>query len=144
MKNQKWSKGALCEISLPNGQKSQCQMLSSPEFAFFDPSDPEKVLFRLYVMRYAYSKGRWIKIGKRRLLPDLDSPVPRFLQDAITGKLSITFGGLEETPATYEQCKDLERCAVWDPEHVESRLQDYLDGKENIWVKNLEIDQSKL
>lgn len=40
-------------------------------------------------------------------------------------------------PMNYELCKELEREAVWNPEHVESRLDDYYFGRPNKWVESL-------
>jgi hypothetical protein len=38
-----------------------------------------------------------------------------------------------------EEVKGLERAAVWEADHIEDRLTDYIDGKENKWVKSLEL-----
>ena len=65
-----------------------------------------------------------------------------FKRDSISGKFSIYEGGGIETPATYDEVVDLECAAVWDPEHVESRLDDHYAGVENLWVKSLSPEKS--
>jgi hypothetical protein len=39
--------------------------------------------------------------------------------------------------ASYGECTSLERAAVWDTEHIEDRLEDYFNGRENKWVESL-------
>ena len=147
-KRQKWSKGALVQV--PLGGESYCyaQMLSAPEYAFFDSRDlidptpkeiiSQAVIFRLWVMRYAHSKGRWLKCGKASVPDFLQSEVARYKQDAITGELSL-YLDCQEEPATVEDCKGLECAAVWDPEHVEERIRDFYQGRKNIWVESMAI-----
>ena len=133
---QTWSKGDILKIELPDGGSSTCQMLEEPEFAFFSPDDDGQVLFRLWVHKSAYNSGRWKKMGKSIIPPELVSEIPRFNQDPINGSLSIHLNGREHS-ATEEECLGLERAAVWEPNHVEDRLFDHVQGKENIWVKSL-------
>ena len=127
MTRQRWTKGAIVQLPLSASQHSYAQMLDEPEYAFFDIRtsrglDPDEVvrravLFRLWVMRNAHSQGRWLKIGNAPVGKDLQKPIGRYKQDAITGELSTTFHGTDETPATRAQCRRLECAAVWDPEH---------------------------
>ena len=46
----------------------------------------------------------------------------------------------EITSTTRDEAKGLERAAVWEAEHIESRLRDYYEGKENTWVNQLKIN----
>jgi len=41
--------------------------------------------------------------------------------------------------ASRAECEGLERCAVWEPEHVEDRLRDHFAGKPNVWVESLRL-----
>lgn len=118
-------------------------MLDKPEFAFFSPGGRSDLLFRLWVHKSAYTSGRWPKTDKGDVSPELSRPIDRFKQDLISGKLSI-YGDHGDTPAKLEECLQLERAAVWDPEHVESRLEDHLAGRTNKWVESLKIDRNKL
>lgn len=143
MTRQRWTRGAILEITLPSGQIVEAQMLDSPEIAFFSPNGDSTVLFRLWVMKSAYNSGRWRKIGKADISAQLHETVDRFRQDPITGKLSIYRDG-DDHPAKPEDCLDLERAAVWSPEHVESRLEDHLAGRPNKWVESLKVDIEKV
>lgn len=142
MTRQRWAKGAILAVPLSCGEVIEAQMLDRPEFAFFSPDDRAKLLFRLWVHKSAYTSGRWLKIGMGDVPPELDKPVDRFKEDPISGKLSI-YGHDGDTPAKLEECLSLERAAVWDPEHVESRLEDYLAGRPNKWAQNLKPAQDK-
>ncbi len=133
---QNWNTGDVLEIQLPDGGSSTCQMLVEPEFAFFSPNDASQLLFRLWVHKTAYNSGRWEKIENSVVPPELGSEIPRFKQDPINGTLSIYQNG-KERPATEEECQELERAAVWEANHVEERIADHLQGKENKWVKSL-------
>jgi hypothetical protein len=80
------------------------------------------ILFKIWVMDHAVTSGRW--------------PVK---WDDIAKKLYITYDGSQEIPATRSECEGLERAAVWEPEHVESRLRDHFAGRKNIWVDSLRL-----
>jgi len=136
-KSQRWTEGALLDIDA-HGHQCKAQMLKSPEVAFFDPLEPENILFRLWVHKSAFNNGRWLKTGKQPISGDLENEIPRFKKNAISGKLSIYINGSEKS-ASYEECKDLECSAMWEPEHVEGRLRDYCENKENKWVKSLTL-----
>jgi hypothetical protein len=123
-------------------------MLESVDMAFFDARSTSDlrieeivgrpVLFRLAVHKSAYADGRWPKVGSAPVPEGLLGGVPRFMQDAITGRLSISEdGGVTSRPATFDECRDLERLAVWEPEHVEDRLRDHYAGVPNKWVESL-------
>jgi len=124
-------------------------MLEEPEYAFFDRlvADGESVggataspvLFRLWVMRRAHSRGRWETVGTAPLPDVLTRPEPRFKQDPISGRLSVTMGGHPERPATRQEVLGLERAAVWEPEHVEERLKDHYAGRTNRWVESMAV-----
>ena len=122
-----------------HGHPCQAQMLKFPEIAFFDPLNPEKLLCRLWVHTSAYSKGRWRKIDKKPIPDYLAEEVPRFKKDHISGKISIHING-NDYPASYNDCVNLECAAVWDANHVEDRLRDHCEDKENIWVKSMSIE----
>ncbi|HEY0158466.1 MAG TPA: hypothetical protein VGF28_14380 [Thermoanaerobaculia bacterium] len=87
-------------------------------------------------MNRAITSGRWKVLGH---VP-LDEPLQRepafFKQDPLSGELTLYRSGTEY-PASAEECQELERAAVWDPEHVEDRLRDHFDGRSNRWVESL-------
>ncbi|MFK8043604.1 hypothetical protein [Congregibacter sp.] len=136
-KSQRWKKGAILQIDA-HGYSCKGQMLEEPEIAFFDPANPDQILFRLWVHNSAYKQGRWQKIGEESVSKELALQVPRFKKDPITGKLSIYVNG-NETPAELRECVDLECAAAWEPEHVEARLRDHIENRENVWVKSMAL-----
>ena len=136
MTAQRWAVGAKLEVPLSDGTVVPAMMLQFPEIAFFHPSDPSQVLFRVWVHKSAWAQGRWRKTAKASLPADLQGEVPRFKQDPLSGSLSIYLEG-KERAATMFDCEGLERAAVWDPSHVEERLRDHLAGKPNKWVQSL-------
>jgi len=142
--------GDVVRIPLSSGCFGFGWVLRNPLMAFFDlcldePLPPlcevvaRPVAFKLWVMNYAVTKGLWPVIGRSELPPE-QLVVPRlFKVDLMSGSLSTTSGGGEERPATREECEGLERAAVWDPEHVVSRLEDYFAGRPNKWVESLRL-----
>src|SRR5688500_7114457 len=152
-RRQKWTKGAVVSISLGNGYSGFGQMLDEPEYAFFDlrhkpnatlPTPEqvvaERVLFRVWVMRRAHSKGRWLKTGIAPIVSELAKKVLLFNQDPLKpDSFLLSYDGVSGTPCTANECKQFERATVWDPEHVEDRLRDYFAGRPNKWVESLRV-----
>ena len=68
-------------------------MLDVPEYAFFDclsrddltaaAAIERPVRFRLWVMQYAHSTGRWPKVGAAPVSAALQVPVRRYNQDPL-------------------------------------------------------------
>lgn len=142
-----WDSGNIVEIALPNGGLTYAMVVDSPRVAFFDrrfDSRPslDKIIeapiaFQIWVMKYAIGKRYWSVIGDAEVPSTLMNTDRFFKRDSISGRFSIYEGGGIETPASYSEVAGLECAAVWDPQHVESRLEDHYAGVENIWVKSL-------
>jgi hypothetical protein len=140
--------GDIVEIDMADGTFCFGRVLEEPLMAFYDlkvgtiPSLDEivstPILFEIWVMNHAVTSERWPVIGAMPLQNSLQLPVTFFKQDPISKELSL-YVNAQEFPATREQCKGLERAAVWDPEHVEDRLSDYFAGVPNQWVESLKI-----
>lgn len=135
---QKWKTGAKLEVPLKSGIVVPAMMLNFPEIAFFDPDKTDKVLFRLWVHKSAWTQGRWKKVGNSSVPHELESQVPRFKQDPISGALTIYLDEVESN-ASAQDCEGLERAAVWEASHVEDRLEDFFAGKPNKWVESLAL-----
>jgi hypothetical protein len=144
---QRRSPGAVLRIPM-DGWHTYAWMLEGSDMAFLDarsvdPLSAEQavsrpILFRVGVHKYAYSTGRWQKIGAAPLPKHLRGLAPKFLQDTITGKLEISGdGGVTRRPASLAECEHLERMASWDANHVEDRLRDHYAGVPNKWVESL-------
>jgi hypothetical protein len=149
MKRQRRTPGAIVQIPLGDGRNCYAQTLEEPEFVFFDLCTRitpdlnaiiiKPVLFRSWVMNHAVTSGRWLKLGVAPIAEDLARPVSRFIQDALDpSRFEITVGG-QRRAATRRECENLERAAVWDPEHVEDRLRDHYAGHPNKWVESLRL-----
>jgi hypothetical protein len=140
--------GDVVKIDMGDGSLCFGRILEEPLMAFYDfkvrgvPNIAEivskRILFKIWVMNHAITSGRWPVIGSSPLPKELQQPVTFFKQDPISKEVSL-YVNAQEVPATREQCKGLERAAVWDPEHVEDRLRDYFAGVPNQWVESLKI-----
>jgi Immunity protein 26 len=141
--------GSVVRIDLGDQLCSFAQVISKAELAFFNCFDKtpttltiEEVvkmptLFILLVMNYAVKSGRWPVIGKSEVRPEFKTGQYYFHQDIITKKISIGQRGDDLQPATRAQIEGLERLAVWDAVHVEDRLRDAKEKRNNIWVDSL-------
>jgi len=149
-KRQQRTIGAFVKIPLDKKHHTYARILADAGLAFYDIvaeediTDMKKIaskpiLFIVAVYRDAITKGRWQKVGKMPLEPELRRCPPQFIHDSIDPtKFSIYEDG-KIRPATREECEGLERAAVWEPEHVESRIRDHYAGVPNIWVEHLKI-----
>jgi hypothetical protein len=153
MKRQQRTVGAFLKIDLEEAYHTYARILKKPSFAFYDIKTKDNIenldvlenlsiLFIIAVYDDAVTKGRWIKIGKRPLEPSLKKLPLKFMQDKMKPSNFSLYNpnNGEIVPATKEQCKDLERAAVWEPEHVEDRLRDHFAGRPNKWVESLKIN----
>lgn len=150
MARQKRIEGDILAIELSDRSIAYARVLHEPLVAFYDykttdskqppirPILESPVLWRIWVMNNAITSGRWRRIGHAPIEDNLQSEPVFFKQDSITGKLSL-YRAQVEYPATLEQCLNLERAAVWSPEHVESRLLDHFAGRPNKWAESLSV-----
>ncbi len=148
-KKQRRVVGAVLQVPLGDGSHVYAQTLAEADFAFFDHrsdrsvSVPEvvvmPVLFRVAVHKSAWVDGRWPRVGAADVRPDLTKPTARFIQDPLhPSRFQIYVAG-EIREASKQECVGLERCAVWDPQHVEDRLRDHYAGRTCRWVESLRI-----
>jgi hypothetical protein len=97
-------------------------------------------LFKVYVMDYAVKKGRWPVVGHVELAEFWLQPQKFYRQDALDpSQLFIRTSEGVETPTDLQGIQGLEKAAVWDPEHVEVRIQDHFAGRPNISLKALQL-----
>jgi hypothetical protein len=147
IRKQKRSRGDIVQVDLGNGFYGFGQVLESPLMAFFNLKakvvPPVKdvveheVAFAVWVMKYAITDGIWPIIGHAEVNDEINERPPFYKQDRLSGKLSVTYTGAEEEPATYVNVLNLECAAVWDPEHIVDRLNDYFEGRSNKWVESM-------
>ena len=132
--------GDIICVPLGEGKYGFGRVLEEATFAFYDlesnviPAMTEvlsaRVIFKIPVMDYAVTSGRWPIMGHAILEPELRVAEQYFMEDSISGQFSIYQKGAIR-PATLVEVKDLEAAAVWEPHHVEERLRDHFAGIPN-------------
>lgn len=99
------------------------------------------VLFIIEIYDQIITKGRWKIVGNLPIRPDLINPPMKFIQDQLDPDKFELYDPISGNryPATRDECIGLERAAVWEAEHVEGRLIDHYNNRENKWVKMLSM-----
>lgn len=144
MAKQRKTPGAILEIKIENQYYCYAQILQVSGTAFLDYHSKEKlkdisilvncpVLFVVAVYNDIITQGHWLKIGKLEIRDDLKFPPMEFIHDEQKPEKFELYNPSSGAiiPATKEECRGLERCAVWDKHHVEQRLSDYYAGRKN-------------
>lgn len=150
MARQRWREGDFVKIPLGDEGHSYGRVIRFGLIAFYDVRTKQNlgievisacpVAFTISVSKDAITKNRWEIIGSKPLEPHLQVPIEAFRQDAISGRFSIhteTADDYWERPATREECRNLERDAVWDYDHVEERLTDHFNGVPSALVERM-------
>ena len=88
------------------------------------------------VMKNALGGYGWVKVGQINHHPMLNQTHKFYKFDLISKKFSIYSDGIE-TPATREECLELECAAVWEKSHVEDRLLAKSQGEQCVWTTSL-------
>lgn len=140
--------GGVVAIPLDENEFAFGRILAKPLIAFYDFKTDQvppiqdvlqkPILFKIWVMSSAITRGRWPIVGISPLEDKLLESPYFFKSDPISKELSIYRDG-KEVPATYEECVGLECAAVWSAHHVEDRLRDHFKGGKNMWAESLQI-----
>ncbi len=150
--------GDIVEISLMEGKFAYAQVGPSPLFIFFDgiyenrPSLDvilsREILFKLWVYSDALKGTRWKKVYSAELSSQNKNTPPMRKQDKVSGRLYIHHEDYRdtnyETPATLSEVRGMEVAAVWEMDHVESRIKDHYLGRPNKWIASMSIDFDKV
>ena len=153
MGKQRITEGAILEIKIENHYYVYAQILTKGlGYAFFDFKSTQrladftvlkdtKILFIVMVYSDVITQGRWFKVGKLPIREGLVVQPMKFIQDSLNLEKFELYNpnNGEITPATKQEVLGLECAAVWEAEHVESRIRDYYEGKLNIWVEKFKI-----
>jgi len=148
--------GDFIKIELGDNMVAYARVIVNGIFAFYKidhPSDDNielmeqirksEPIFRLVVNDSAVLEGRWKIFGYSPVEPEiLANPPVFFRQDIVDPKRCwlITMTPGFKKPIAPEECVNMEMEAVWDdPEQVEDRLRDYLNGKPNKWAERLKV-----
>ena len=148
MKRQRRTVGAIVEIDLENSYFSYARILEDASFAIYDIYSADRisnihdivnrpVLFIVAVYNDVITRGKWLKVGSIPLEKELRVLPMKFVQDALhPSRFSFYNPNTGEmTPTNKENCKGLERAAVWDAHHVEDRIRDHYAGQPCIWLR---------
>ncbi|MBN2423417.1 MAG: immunity 26/phosphotriesterase HocA family protein [Calditrichaceae bacterium] len=152
MRKQKRTIGSIVKIDLGNDEHSYARVLDKACYAFYDIKAREEIknlneiiskpiLFIVSAYDDIITRGRWVKIGVVPLEDKLKQLPMQFIKDAINpDEFSIYNPNTGEIfPAKKEECISLECAAVWEAEHVEERLKDHFQGKQNRWLDDMKI-----
>jgi len=149
LKKQRYQVGGIVKISLEAGLHTYARILEMPLVTFYNSKSNADlsindiiswpILFKIWVMKHVITSGRWPKVGYLPLEKPLREIPTLSKQDPLNPSKIYMYRGGKEYPATREQCEQLERAAVWEPEHVEERLKDHYAGRPNRWVESLKI-----
>ncbi len=141
MKRQRFIPGSIVKIPIANGFHTYGRLLLRPYIEVFDCKTMDEiddldiisrkpVLFTVcFFYRQSISNGLWEIVGK---LPFDESTInipKQYRQpyhDASKCTIVDIFGN--ETPASIEECRGLERLAVWLPDNIVRRLNNHYDG----------------
>jgi hypothetical protein len=151
MKRQKWTIGSIVKIPLKSEKFGYGQLLDKNSIAIFKIRTEreleiseiveKEILFIVAIYNDIISSGRWQKIAKVELKSEFEKLPFEFIQDELEPNNFELYNPNtgEITKANKNQCIGLERAAVWEHEHVQSRIDDYFDGIKNIWVEQLKL-----
>ncbi|EKO3866064.1 hypothetical protein QNE33_004655 [Vibrio alginolyticus] len=138
--------GKVVEIKLENGLYCYAMVIGEPLVAFSEhffeepQSDFDAMFddstFCIWVMKNALGGYGWVKVGQINHHPMLNQTHKFYKFDLISKKFSIYSDGIE-TPATREECLELECAAVWEKSHVEDRLLAKSQGEQCVWTTSL-------
>jgi hypothetical protein len=96
------------------------------------------VAFRVIVFNDTPNRYGWAKVGKANVPEEFAHPQRYAKKDALSGKLSIYFEGVE-TPATATELRGVETMAVWAHPHIVERLEAQLEGRVSKFLKTVEV-----
>lgn len=120
--------GDIIEIPLPNGENAYARLYKEGTLGIYTgrykayedlPLDAE---FFRFICLYSSDLSKLAVVASRPFAKNEDSWSPdTVVVDAITGRGSLYHHG-EISRCTYEECKDLEVCAVWELHHLVDML----------------------
>jgi hypothetical protein len=142
----RWRVGDVVSVPLGTEGSGFGLVLEEPLIAFFDLLAQEAppvgeiasrpVLFQIWVMTHAVTRGTWPVIGHVEVPSHLVERPWFFKEDRFTHQFTMVRDH-DEIPSDAETCSKLERAAVWDAAHVASRLSDHFAGRPNMWAESL-------
>ena len=129
-KRQREKVGNLYAIPLPDGKFGFGRLYRDGAIAIYkhigqsvdDAPQSEEYQFIVGVYKNVLTCGEWPVIESRPFENEEEAwPPPTFIWDVGTGRYNQYYKG-EITSSTKAACKGLERCAVWDAQHIVDRI----------------------
>lgn len=150
-KRQRRLVGGVVRIKLDKTWHTYGRILEEPLFAFYDSRVKSEInaesvverpiLFKIWVMNHAVTSGRWPIVEVFPLEPHLLKEPRFFKQDEFdASQVTLYSDSGPERPISRSKAAQLERAAVWEPEHVEDRLRDHYARRANKWVESLKLE----
>lgn len=154
MKRQRFISGTVVRIPTNEGYHTYGQLLVDPYIQVFDCKTHEElqdlltivrkpVLFTVcFFYRQAITNGLWEAVGK---LPFDKSKIliPKQYRQHVFNRTKCTLVDIfgNETPASIEECRGLERLAVWLPKNIVTRIEDHYAKRQNSTVHSLRLKE---
>lgn len=120
--------GDIVEIPLPNSKNAYARLYKEGTLGIYKgiyqsyDDVPEDMEFFRFICLYRSSLSKLQVVGTRPFVGDEDCWAPdKVVVDGITGQGSLYHHG-EIIKCTYEECKNLEVCAVWELSHLVDML----------------------
>jgi hypothetical protein len=146
MAQKRWRPGDVVRKTLSDGWTYYARLLEVPWVAFYKHRAKEPgadlneivskpVLFTLAVFKNFLAPGQWESIGNVRLNGSPAAPKAQAIYRFNSYSILDATGAMR--PATRQECEGLEPAAVWEPNHIDDRLQDTFAGRPNIWLEQL-------
>lgn len=151
MKRQRITPGAIVKIVFDSDRHTYGRLLVRPFVQIYDAARvddaselsgvlSQPTLFTVGVYDWAIKKGRWLVVGRTDFNEENEPIHEEFIEDkGFPPKYRIIdwFGSARS--ASLAECRKLQRCAVWEPEHIEERIRDHYAGRPNKWLESLRL-----
>jgi hypothetical protein len=139
------TEGSIYKIPIEVNRYSYARVIKDKAFAFYNYLGKDNlnlndileldVLFILHLYPRSVNKSQWEKIGSKELDEKFKKLPPQFIQDVWDFDNIQIYENGSFRKATKKECIGLERMAVWEVEHVESRIRDHFAGRKNLFVE---------
>lgn len=144
--------GAFFSIQLRDGRIAYARLLKDYLFSFYFLDNIQKnreelidclrnaaPIFSTYVYARVFKDSNWKYIGQADLEPHILQNMPVFFrQDQFDKTICILITSTDpnfKAPLKPEQCINMERAMIWEPESIDERICNYLDGAPNKFVE---------
>ncbi len=148
IKRQRERAGAILEIDVEGLYYVYAQLVYTKQCVFYDFRSHEHltditilhnkpVLFVAAVYSYIITRGYWPIIGTMPIREEFREMPNEFIHHRFDKQefelYNPNTGAI--TPSTFDECKYLERAAVWDRGNIVDRIRDYYNKVPCIWLK---------